>query len=54
VLERLRAGTPAGVTVSVGLALWDSHESAEELLARADRALYAAKTGGRDCLRTAA
>jgi diguanylate cyclase (GGDEF)-like protein len=53
VLERLRAGTPAGMTVSVGLAAWDGRETAEELLARADRALYTAKRDGRDCLRAA-
>lgn len=48
VLERLRAATPAGETCSVGIAQWDGDECAEALVARADRALYAAKAAGRD------
>jgi diguanylate cyclase (GGDEF)-like protein len=36
-----------GVTVSIGWACWDG-EPPEELLSRADHALYAAKDGGRD------
>jgi diguanylate cyclase (GGDEF)-like protein len=47
IVERLRRVTPL-VTCSVGLACWDFQESAPELLARADQALYAAKAGGRD------
>jgi diguanylate cyclase (GGDEF)-like protein len=47
-IERLRASTPAEQTVSAGLAVWDGQESAESLFGRADRALYAAKEGGRD------
>ncbi len=50
VLERLRALTPDGQTCSVGLAEWVFGESAEELVARADEALYQAKRGGRDAL----
>lgn len=46
--ERLRNGTPPRVTSSVGLAVWDGSESAEELLRRADRAMFAAKAAGRD------
>jgi diguanylate cyclase (GGDEF)-like protein/PAS domain S-box-containing protein len=45
---RLRAAMPGGVTASVGVATWDGQETAEELVARADAALYAAKTTGRD------
>lgn len=47
-LERMRSRTPDGQTVSVGLARWDPGETAEALLARADRALYVAKAAGRD------
>jgi two-component system cell cycle response regulator len=50
--ERMRAEvagapTPVPVTVSIGLATWDG-EAPEELLHRADEALYAAKSAGRD------
>lgn len=48
VLQRLRATTPAGLTCSAGLAAFHGSETAEELVARADRALYEAKTRGRD------
>ena len=47
-VERLRASTPEGQTVSAGLAHWNGRESAELLVSRADVALYAAKAGGRD------
>ena len=48
VLERLRAVTPQGQTFSAGIADWDGQEVSDELVARADRALYAAKAAGRD------
>ena len=48
VLERLRAVTPAGQTFSAGVATWDGRESADDLIARADRALYQAKASGRN------
>jgi predicted signal transduction protein with EAL and GGDEF domain len=48
VLERLRAVTPQGQTFSAGLAGWDGQEVSDELVARADRALCAAKAAGRD------
>jgi PleD family two-component response regulator len=35
-------------TVSVGIAYWDRVESPDELVARADAALYEAKDAGRD------
>ena len=42
------AGPPIRQTVSIGVATWDGHETAEDLLHRADMALYAAKSAGRD------
>jgi len=50
VVERLRERTPMEQTCSAGLACWDSVESADDLLGRADAALYLAKAGGRDQL----
>jgi diguanylate cyclase (GGDEF)-like protein/PAS domain S-box-containing protein len=47
-LDRLRAATPQGQTVSIGMAHWDGSETADDLVARADSALYAAKESGRD------
>jgi diguanylate cyclase (GGDEF)-like protein len=53
VLERLRAVTPQAQTFSAGLACWDGQEISDELVARADRALYAAKAAGRDRIKIA-
>jgi diguanylate cyclase (GGDEF)-like protein len=56
--ERLRKAVteanPGGtkVTVSIGVALRRSHETLEEVLARADAALYHAKNDGRDQVRS--
>jgi diguanylate cyclase (GGDEF)-like protein/PAS domain S-box-containing protein len=47
-LERLRAATPRGQTVSIGIAYWEDGEGADALVARADAMLYAAKKAGRD------
>jgi diguanylate cyclase (GGDEF)-like protein len=47
-VERLRAITPEGESCSAGLACWDGRESPDDLVGRADRALYAAKQSGRD------
>jgi two-component system cell cycle response regulator len=57
VAEKLRAAlagasAPVRVTVSVGVATWDG-EAPEDLLQRADEALYAAKDAGRDRVRAA-
>jgi PleD family two-component response regulator len=50
VLERLRQLTPGEQTCSIGLAEWSPGESAVDLVARADAALYEAKRSGRDML----
>lgn len=47
-LDRLRRATPFGQTCSIGVAGWDGTESGPELVARADRAMYAVKNSGRD------
>ena len=47
VVERLLEVVPLGQTASAGVAVWDGSESAAELLARADAALYEAKGAGR-------
>jgi two-component system cell cycle response regulator len=58
--ERLRlnvGGRPVAglrVTVSAGCATWSPGESPDDLLRRADAALYAAKRGGRDQVAQAA
>jgi diguanylate cyclase (GGDEF)-like protein len=45
--DRLRTAQPEG-TCSIGVAAWDTREHGTELVARADRALYAAKESGRN------
>ncbi|BCJ40351.1 hypothetical protein GCM10010168_32100 [Actinoplanes ianthinogenes] len=47
-LSRMLAVTPQDQTFSAGLAVWDGEETSEELLQRADRALYLAKDRGRN------
>lgn len=54
VVERLRERTPMGQTCSAGIAAWDFTESIDDLLGRADKALYMAKAGGRDQVAQAA
>lgn len=55
IIERLCHGLPVlptdpevGITCSAGIAEWDGTETAGQLLARADGALYTAKETGRD------
>jgi diguanylate cyclase (GGDEF)-like protein len=47
-VRRLREITPEPVTFSAGIATWENHERLEDLLRRADLALYAAKAAGGD------
>jgi diguanylate cyclase (GGDEF)-like protein len=47
-MDRLRAAMPSGQTCSVGLTKWNGSEPPSALVARADRALYAAKRSGRN------
>lgn len=42
------------ITLSVGVAAWQQGEDVEQLLKRADDALYEAKEAGRNCIRVAA
>jgi diguanylate cyclase (GGDEF)-like protein len=48
VVDRLRDATPLGQTFSAGVATWDGVETSDEMVARADTALYAAKQAGRN------
>jgi diguanylate cyclase (GGDEF)-like protein/PAS domain S-box-containing protein len=54
IVERLRAATPGGQTCSAGLARWRPGETVDDLIGRADQALYEAKETGRDRLISAA
>jgi diguanylate cyclase (GGDEF)-like protein len=46
IVRRLLADTPPVVSCSAGLVRWDGHESLASLQARADAALYRAKSDG--------
>jgi diguanylate cyclase (GGDEF)-like protein/PAS domain S-box-containing protein len=50
IIERLRMNTPMGQSCSAGLARWDYAETIDDLLGRADKALYLAKSSGRNQL----
>jgi PleD family two-component response regulator len=47
-LDRLRAALPEDQTCSAGVCQWSGEESPEQLTARADTLLYAAKAAGRN------
>ncbi len=48
VVDRVRAATPRGQTASAGVARWDGEEPGELLMLRAQDALAAAKSSGRN------
>jgi diguanylate cyclase (GGDEF)-like protein len=48
VLDRMRMATPLGLGASIGVTQWHEGEAADELIARADTALYASKREGRN------
>ena len=52
--RRILAALPEKLTASAGVAMWDGRETAIELQRRADRAMYAAKRGGKGHARLAA
>jgi chemotaxis family two-component system sensor kinase Cph1 len=54
-ISKLEVGEyPRGITVSLGAACWMTGETAEETIARADKALYRAKQSGRNRVEVAA
>jgi two-component system cell cycle response regulator len=61
VAERIRtqvaeiavAACPRLITISLGVASWMTRETPEQIVARADAALYEAKNSGRNCVRAA-
>jgi len=54
VLQRALAATPLGQTFSAGIAVWDEAETSDQLIERADTALYRAKNAGRNQIMAAA
>ena len=46
-----REGGALGVTISIGVAVGGAGDTAQDVIARADRALYDAKTNGKDTVR---
>lgn len=51
-LHRKSTGETLGrITISVGIAQFNQNDTAKSLIARADKCLYAAKHGGRDCVK---
>jgi diguanylate cyclase (GGDEF)-like protein len=48
IIDRLRVATPLAQTFSAGVALWHGDEPSDQLVARADQALYQAKQAGRN------
>jgi diguanylate cyclase (GGDEF)-like protein len=46
--DRLRSATPLGQTFSAGVATWNGAETSDDLVNRADQALYRSKRDGRN------
>lgn len=53
VAEMIVPACPRHITISMGVATWRTGETLDQLVARADAALYDAKRAGRDCVRAA-
>ena len=49
-IEGVPAGKKPAVTISIGVAVYQPEEASEQLIHRADTALYVAKRSGRDCV----
>jgi diguanylate cyclase (GGDEF)-like protein/PAS domain S-box-containing protein len=52
-IERILGAVPEPLSASAGIAMWHRHETADQLLQRADAALYSAKRAGRGQVREA-
>jgi diguanylate cyclase (GGDEF)-like protein len=48
IIDRLRVATPLAQTFSAGVAMWHGDETSDQIVARADQALYQAKHAGRN------
>ncbi|PRC51858.1 sensor domain-containing diguanylate cyclase, partial [Mycobacterium sp. ITM-2017-0098] len=48
ILDRLRRAMPMNLTCSIGYTAWADDDDLHSCIARADRALYAAKDAGRN------
>ena len=49
-VEEMTCNTKAPITVSIGVAQWAPKDTRDDLLRRADRAMYGAKEKGRNCV----
>lgn len=50
ILDRLNAAMPTPQTCSIGYAEWTERDDLDACIGRADKALYAAKNAGRNCI----
>ena len=49
-VEKMTCNTKAPITVSIGVAEWAQEDTRDDLLRRADQAMYGAKKRGRNCV----